>query len=203
MEPHDHEQEHQIFNVVQAAALGAGPQMGYSNNHNNISSNMSNNNYGSQSTNQQRMIEAGGGAAIEIEESNNPQITDILFESAEHGSSFDPLELNIQELLELDIRTNVRGLDGHYVGAGAPAGDGEFRSSQLSVNSDPLKYFKGDSSGGRVAGGPGGDRDKVATQAEQKHLLTPQSLPNLSASCEDLDMLQQQHGHGQNQQRFQ
>lgn len=169
MEPQDYEHQQHIFNVACQS----------SNNHNDNA--------------RTGGVGLEGGTAIDMEDT--PQITDILFESAEHGSSFDPLELNIQELLELDIRTNVRGGVGGGGGASAATGQrecDEFRSSQLSVNSDPQKYFKGD---GQMK------VDRVATQAEQKHLLTPQSLPNLSASSEDL--FQQQRQQQRHQQQFQ
>lgn len=167
MEPHDSDYEqHRIFNVATAAALV--PPQGYQ-------GSQSGSGGGSSSS---RTLDCPVMSAAAAAEENNPQITDILFESTEHGSSFDPLELNIQELLELDIRTNLR--------PGLEVGDEEFRSSQLSVNSDPQRYFKGDTAAGQST------RAEVATQAEQKHLLTPQSLPNLSASSEEL-----------NQQKFQ
>lgn len=170
MEPQDYEHQQHIFNVAC----------------------QSSNNTNKDSARTGGVGLDGGGTAIDMED--DPQITDILFESADHGSSFDPLELNIQELLELDIRTNVRGGGGGGASAalGQREGD-EFRSSQMSVNSDPQKYFKGDGQT-RV--------DRVATPAEQKHLLTPQSLPNLSASSEDL-FQQQRQPQQQHQQQFQ
>lgn len=154
---------HQIFNVATAMT----PQMGF----------------GGGGVNQCGTLMTMEGTGMELEAS--PQITDILFESTEHGSSFDPLELNIQELLELDIRTNVRGGGGGGVNpppttttaTTTACVENELRSSRLSVNSDPQKYVRGQ-----------------RTAAEQTHLLTPQSLPNLSASSENL--LQQQPRQG-------
>lgn len=132
---------------------------------------------------------SGHCLALASELDQSPQITDILFR--EQDSSFDPLELNIQELLELDIRTNVHGR-GVVMGSCDRETTSEYlHGSQLSVNSDPLKYFKGQSEGGDVGGEEEGQRR--GTQAEQKHLLTPQSLPNLSASSENL-LMQQRRG---------
>lgn len=153
-----YQQQHQIFNVATALT----PQMGY------------------------RGGEIGpgvGGVSTSIDIEAEPQITDIIFESADHGSSFDPLELNIQELLELDIRTNVRAA---VAGGEAHKAETElFRSSQLSVNSDPQKY-----SNKRQSGENKGHQQQRRCD-DRKQLLTPQSLPNLSASCENL--LHQQH----------
>lgn len=124
--------------------------------------------------------------AMASELDQSPQITDILFR--EQDSSFDPLELNIQELLELDIRTNVHGRGVVVGGCDRETTREYLHGSQLSVNSDPLKYFKGQSEGGEE-----GEGQRRGTQAEQKHLLTPQSLPNLSASSENL-LMQQRRG---------
>lgn len=58
-----------------------------------------------------------------MQQPSAPQITDIIFET---NTSFDPLELNIQELLELDVNTqNVQ------------------KKSQLSLNQDDVKISDG------------------------------------------------------------
>lgn len=184
-QPQQQQHEPHIFNVATAAAL---PPIG---GHCGGATSQSNNNNN------------GGGhhgvdsTAIEMGDGESPQITDILFEGAE--GSFDPLELNIQELLELDIRTSGRGDQQQQqqlsVGMGMMmmSPGTELRTSQLSVNSDPQKYFKCDgqrklggvvdiSGGGGIGGGSG-----VAVASEERHnLLAPQSLPNLSASSENL-----------------
>lgn len=136
--------DHNIFNVAKALPT---PQIGHG---------------GVQPDGQQTVIN------IEVD----PQITDILFDTTEQGSSLDPLELNIQELLELDIRTNnIRA------NAGATGAEIQGRSSQLSVNSDPQMYRTRDSG--------------QATTQEQKQLLcTPQSLPNLNLSASRENLLQ-------------
>lgn len=184
--------EYRVFNVGMPTA------MGYNNNNNNSRS-QSNNNSTTMIMGPKRTTMEGTAAASATSDEEAPQVTDILFaSSAEHGSSFDPLELNIQELLELDIRTNVIGA------MGCGAADRDFhQSSQLSVNSDPQKYFKegqevvhNDDEDDPNGNGTRADNDVSLLHREQReHLLTrppPLSLPNLSASSDDL---LQRHRH--------
>lgn len=122
---------------------------------------------------------------------NQPQVTDIIFErtgGADNGkTNFDPLELNIQEMLELDIQTQK--LD---------------KKSRLSLNQNNLghcinirddSYFRSraDGSGGNFEddvenlgsrSGSGNSRNYTAVTNEKKNIF--KSLPNLNASSENL-----------------
>lgn len=95
-----------------------------------------------------------------------PQITDIIFDSNAAGGTYDPLELNIQEMLELDMATsrmqlrkprysmnNVADADGRYVAA----------------YHDPVHSYN-------VAA--------YVSHPDNRNIF--KSMPNLSASCENL-----------------
>lgn len=91
-------------------------------------------------------------------EHNEPQITDIIFERNDGTSNFDPLELNIQEMLELDIKTQQLE-----------------RKSQLSLNSHNVNLVVTD------------ENDTITSPtAGSRHTNIFKSLPNLNASSENL-----------------
>lgn len=88
-----------------------------------------------------------------------PQITDIIFERNDGTSNYDPLELNIQEMLELDIKTHQLE-----------------RKSQLSLNSHNVNLIVTDES----------NYDMPISPTSGKHKNIFKSLPNLNASSENL-----------------
>lgn len=101
-----------------------------------------------------------------------PQITDIIFENnVTGGGTFDPLELNIQEMLELDMANGRHGLH-------------RPRHSMHNVALDDPQYAR---NAIIVSTGPDGKMKHeqiVRSSVENRNLF--KSMPNLSASSENL-----------------
>lgn len=119
------------------------------------------------------------GASIQPTLSTNPndsytvpQITDIIFENNSTGGTYDPLELNIQEMLELDTSSSRNALNRPRHSMHNVA----FNDSNYAIDAPA------------VAANGASRRESIARDArntiENRNIF--KSMPNLSASSENL-----------------
>lgn len=111
------------------------------------------------------------GASISATSNDTPnenyQITDIIFDSSTTGGTYDPLELNIQEMLELDMATSRSAL----------------RKPRYSMNN----VADGDDDKCDVRYADAGatvNTSAYVNNSENRNMF--KSMPNLSASSENL-----------------
>lgn len=98
-----------------------------------------------------------------------PQITDIIFDSNATGGTYDPLELNIQEMLELDMANNRNQLRKPRYSMNNVADSDEQRYMQCYH--DNVNNFNNASS-------------TYVNNSDNRNIF--KSMPNLSASSENL-----------------
>lgn len=117
-------------------------------------------------------------AAHHMDSYTVPQITDIIFENNSTGGTFDPLELNIQEMLELDTSNGINALN-------------RPRHSMHNVAFNDPNYAIGASTAAAAAlthTTITTKHEQVAREArstiENRNIF--KSMPNLSASSENL-----------------
>lgn len=95
-----------------------------------------------------------------------PQITDIIFNSNAAGNTYDPLELNIQEMLELDMANNRMQLrkPRYSMNNVTDAND-----RYVATYNDPVHNY---------------NVGTCVNNSDNRNMF--KSMPNLSASCENL-----------------
>lgn len=96
-----------------------------------------------------------------------PQITDIIFENNSTGGTFDPLELNIQEMLELDMASNRNLRKPRY-------------SMNNVADSDERYNYTDAGHGSNI------DANNMYENNSSDNRNIFKSMPNLSASSENL-----------------
>lgn len=101
-----------------------------------------------------------------------PQITDIIFENNSTGGTFDPLELNIQEMLELDTSSSRNALN-------------RPRHSMHNVAFNDAKYAI-DAATVAIDGHSKHEQSKRDARSTIDNRNIFKSMPNLSASSENL-----------------
>lgn len=110
------------------------------------------------------------GASISASSNDTPhenyQITDIIFDSSTTGGTYDPLELNIQEMLELDMATSRTAL----------------RKPRYSMNN--VADGVDDKCDVRYADAGNANATAYVNNPENRNMF--KSMPNLSASSENL-----------------
>lgn len=97
-----------------------------------------------------------------------PQITDIIFENNSTGGTYDPLELNIQEMLELDMATTRSALR-------------KPRYSMNNVADSDERYIQADVG---HSSNTNSNTMYVNNPSDNRNIF--KSMPNLSASSENL-----------------
>lgn len=95
-----------------------------------------------------------------------PQITDIIFDSNATGGTYDPLELNIQEMLELDMASNRMQLRKPRYSMNNVT-DADERN--MAPYHDPVHNY---------------NIGTHVNNSDNRNIF--KSMPNLSASCENL-----------------
>ncbi|XP_055319978.1 uncharacterized protein LOC129577267 [Sitodiplosis mosellana] len=108
----------------------------------------------------------------------NYQITDIIFDSNTTGGTYDPLELNIQEMLELDGSRNVLRKPRYSMNNVADGVDEKCNIHYSDAGNDNY------SSNGGVGGVSTNNSTAYVNNPDNRNMF--KSMPNLSASSENL-----------------
>lgn len=116
----------------------------------------------------------------------NYQITDIIFDSNTTGGTFDPLELNIQEMLELDTSRNVLRKPRYSLNNVADGIDERCNVHYSDAGNDNYGGAVSNSGGGGGGSGAGVTNNTTAYVNNPDNRNMFKSMPNLSASSENL-----------------